>query len=80
MKWTSLTTLFVIELGSLIYGVAPNLVALIVGGVIPGLGSAGLFSGTLTVVKRRRKKSVPFTFMIKIPENVFLYVDQQISQ
>jgi MFS family permease len=40
----------VFELGSLICGVAPNSVALIVGRAIAGVGSAGIFSGALIII------------------------------
>ena len=38
------------ELGSLICGVAPNSVALIIGRAIQGLGSAGILTGSFVVV------------------------------
>lgn len=38
------------ELGSLICGVAPNSIALILGRAIAGIGSAGLFSGALIIL------------------------------
>ena len=38
------------ELGSLICGVAPNSLALIVGRAIAGLGSAGILTGSFVVV------------------------------
>jgi len=50
IKWVFLVALAIFELGSLICGVAPNSVALIVGRAIAGLGSAGLFSGALIIV------------------------------
>ena len=50
IKWTFLTALGVFELGSLVCGVAPNSVALIVGRAIAGVGAAGLFSGALIIV------------------------------
>ena len=38
------------ELGSLVCGVAPNSIALILGRAIAGIGAAGLFSGALIIV------------------------------
>ena len=38
------------EIGSLICGVAPNSVALIVGRALAGLGSAGILTGSFVVV------------------------------
>ena len=49
IKWVYLIAISVFELGSLICGVAPNSLALIVGRAIAGLGSAGIFSGALIV-------------------------------
>lgn len=50
MKWAYLTSLSMFELGSLICGVAPNSVALIIGRAIQGLGSAGILTGSFVVV------------------------------
>ena len=50
IKWVFLVALAIFELGSLICGVAPNSIALIVGRAIAGVGSAGLFSGALIIV------------------------------
>ncbi|KAK8139163.1 SGE1 [Apiospora sp. TS-2023a] len=50
VKWTFLTCLFWFEIGSLICGVAPNSTALIVGRAIAGVGSSGLFSGSLIIL------------------------------
>ncbi|MCJ1405002.1 hypothetical protein MMC11_008228 [Xylographa trunciseda] len=50
IKWVFLTAIAIFELGSLICGVAPNSVALIVGRAIAGIGSAGIFSGGLIIV------------------------------
>ncbi|KAF2968205.1 hypothetical protein GQX73_g5357 [Xylaria multiplex] len=47
---TFLACLFLFELGSLICGVSPNSTALIVGRAIAGVGSAGLFSGSLIIL------------------------------
>ncbi|KAI0391138.1 MFS general substrate transporter [Xylariaceae sp. FL0594] len=50
IKWVFLTAIFIFEVGSLICGVAPNSVALIVGRAVAGVGSAGLFSGALLIL------------------------------
>ncbi|OGM48398.1 MFS toxin efflux pump [Aspergillus bombycis] len=49
-KWVYLIALFVFELGSLICGIAPNSLSLIIGRAIAGLGAAGLFSGALIII------------------------------
>ncbi|KAK7755302.1 hypothetical protein SLS62_002808 [Diatrype stigma] len=41
--------LFVFEIGSLVCGVAPNSIALIIGRAIAGLGGAGLFTGVMLI-------------------------------
>ncbi|GIJ91429.1 hypothetical protein Asppvi_010394 [Aspergillus pseudoviridinutans] len=50
LKITFLLALFLFEIGSLICGVAPSSVALIVGRAIAGLGAAGLNTGSFTLV------------------------------
>ncbi|RAL61284.1 hypothetical protein DID88_010363 [Monilinia fructigena] len=50
IKWTYLTANILFELGSLICGVAPNSVTLIVGRAIAGVGSAGILTGSFVVV------------------------------
>ncbi|KAB8292520.1 hypothetical protein EYC80_008230 [Monilinia laxa] len=50
IKWTYLTANVLFELGSLICGVAPNSVTLIVGRAIAGVGSAGILTGSFVVV------------------------------
>ncbi|KAL4945215.1 hypothetical protein BDV06DRAFT_231593 [Aspergillus oleicola] len=50
LKLTFLLALFLFEIGSLICGVAPSSVALIVGRAIAGLGAAGLNTGSFTLV------------------------------
>ncbi|GAB1197136.1 hypothetical protein APSETT444_006426 [Aspergillus pseudonomiae] len=49
-KWVYLIALFIFELGSLICGIAPNSLSLIIGRAIAGLGAAGLFSGALIII------------------------------
>ncbi|RMZ73938.1 MFS transporter [Pyrenophora seminiperda CCB06] len=50
IKWVYLIALFIFELGSLICGVAPNSIALIIGRAIAGVGSAGIFSGAILII------------------------------
>ncbi|GAM36737.1 hypothetical protein TCE0_018r06063 [Talaromyces pinophilus] len=50
IKWIFMLSLFLFELGSLICGLAPTSTALIVGRAIAGLGSAGLYSGSLIIL------------------------------
>ncbi|KAL6718352.1 hypothetical protein ACLMJK_004441 [Lecanora helva] len=50
IKWSFLGALGIFELGSLICGVAPSSVALIVGRAIAGWGSAGILTGSFVVV------------------------------
>ncbi len=50
IKWSFLGAMATFELGSLICGVAPNSVVLIVGRAIAGFGSAGIVTGSFVVV------------------------------
>ncbi|KAL8398464.1 hypothetical protein RB596_005839 [Gaeumannomyces avenae] len=50
VKWIYLIAIGLFELGSLICGVARNSLTLILGRAIAGLGSAGLFSGSLVIL------------------------------
>lgn len=50
IKYVYLVAIGIFELGSLICGIAPNSVSLIVGRAVAGLGSAGIFSGALIIV------------------------------
>lgn len=50
IKWVYLIAIAIFELGSLICGVAPNSIALIIGRAVAGVGSAGIFSGALIIV------------------------------
>jgi MFS family permease len=50
MKWSYLTALGMFELGSLICGVTPNSMTLIIGRAIAGLGSAGILTGSFVIV------------------------------
>ncbi|KAE8400802.1 major facilitator superfamily domain-containing protein [Aspergillus pseudonomiae] len=49
-KWVFLVALFIFEVGSLICGVAPSSVVLIVGRAIAGVGSSGIFTGALVTI------------------------------
>ena len=50
MKWSYLGSIALFLLGSLISGVAPDSVTLIIGRAIAGLGSAGILTGSFVVV------------------------------
>ncbi|KAJ7124545.1 major facilitator superfamily protein [Mycena epipterygia] len=50
IKWVYIAAITIFEFGSLICGVAPTSVALIVGRAIAGVGCAGIFSGALIIV------------------------------
>jgi MFS family permease len=49
-KWSYLASITVFELGSLICGVGPNSLTLIIGRALEGLGSAGILTGSFVVV------------------------------
>ncbi|OHF04282.1 efflux pump [Colletotrichum orchidophilum] len=49
-KWSFFVFLVVFEIGSLICGAAPSSLILIAGRVIAGIGSAGIMSGSLTII------------------------------
>jgi len=50
LKASFITSIIIFEVGSLICGVAPNSVALIVGRAIAGVGAAGIGSGAYTII------------------------------
>lgn len=50
VKWVFLAAVSIFELGSLICGIAPNSLVLIMGRAIAGLGCAGLMTGGLLVL------------------------------
>ncbi|KAF3030551.1 hypothetical protein E8E15_007924 [Penicillium rubens] len=50
VKWTYLVAIGLFELGSLICGVANSSLTLIMGRAVAGIGSAGIFSGSLIIV------------------------------
>ncbi|PYH97698.1 MFS general substrate transporter [Aspergillus ellipticus CBS 707.79] len=68
-KWIFLAAVFIFKIGSLVCGTAPNSVALIIGRAIAGVGSAGLFSGSLLIIaqtaplERRPIYTASITFM-----------------
>jgi MFS family permease len=49
-KWVFLAAIGLFELGSLLCGVAPNSTAFIIGRAIAGLGSGGIFSGSIMLM------------------------------
>ncbi|GIJ90213.1 hypothetical protein Asppvi_009166 [Aspergillus pseudoviridinutans] len=51
-KWVYLSAIAIFEIGSLICGVAPNSVALIIGRAVAGLGAAGLFTGSILIISQ----------------------------
>ncbi|KAK1963073.1 major facilitator superfamily transporter [Colletotrichum sublineola] len=50
VKWSYMLAIFMFLIGSLICGVAPNSVTLIVGRAVAGLGSAGILTGSFVIV------------------------------
>ncbi|OIW24937.1 MFS general substrate transporter [Coniochaeta ligniaria NRRL 30616] len=52
IKLVFLVALSIFELGSLICGVAPNSIALIIGRSIAGIGGAGIFSGAIIIISK----------------------------
>ncbi|KAJ5263521.1 hypothetical protein N7478_011126 [Penicillium angulare] len=50
LKLSFLLAVFIFELGSLVCGVAPNSVALIIGRAIAGIGAAGIGSGAFIII------------------------------
>jgi MFS family permease len=50
MKWLFIISLILFEGGSAICGAAPNMVAIIVGRAIAGVGGAGVYVGGLTYI------------------------------
>lgn len=50
VKWVYLSALFIFELGSLLCGIAPSSLGLIIGRAVAGLGGGGLFSGSLVII------------------------------
>ncbi|KAI8674980.1 MFS domain-containing protein [Fusarium keratoplasticum] len=50
VKYAYLTAVFIFEVGSLISAVAPSSVTFIVGRAIAGIGTAGLFSGSIVIL------------------------------
>ena len=50
MKWSYLVSLGMFLVGSLICGISPTSIALIIGRSVAGLGSAGILTGSFVVV------------------------------
>jgi EmrB/QacA subfamily drug resistance transporter len=51
-KWTFLSGITLFEIGSAICGASPSSTALIIGRAIAGFGSAGIFTGAITIMLR----------------------------
>jgi MFS family permease len=49
-KWVFLSGLLIFEIGSLICGIAPNSIALILGRCIAGLGGSSIDSGSIVIL------------------------------
>lgn len=50
VKLAYLAAVFIFEIGSLVCAVAPSSTAFIVGRAIAGIGTAGLFSGSIVIL------------------------------
>ncbi|KAF2773334.1 MFS general substrate transporter [Teratosphaeria nubilosa] len=50
IKWVFLISIAIFELGSLLCGVAPNSIGLIMGRVVAGMGSGGIYSGAILAI------------------------------
>ncbi|KAK3995905.1 putative HC-toxin efflux carrier [Cladorrhinum sp. PSN332] len=50
VKWVFLAAVFIFEIGSLVCAVAPSSNAFIVGRAVAGVGTAGLFSGSVVIL------------------------------
>lgn len=68
LKTSFLLAIFIFEISSLICGVAPNSVALIIGRAIAGIGAAGIGSGVFIIIAfiARPKRRPLFTSIIGI--------------
>jgi hypothetical protein len=65
-KWVFLASVFIFEIGSLICGVAQNSLTFIVGRAVAGLGSSGIFSGSIVLTVHiipLRKRPIYQSFM-----------------
>jgi MFS family permease len=65
-KWVFLSSVSIFELGSLICGISQNSLTFIVGRAIAGLGSAGIFSGSIVLTVHiipLRKRPIYQSFM-----------------
>lgn len=50
VKFAYLIAVFIFEIGSLVCAVAPDSTTFIVGRAVAGIGTAGLFSGSIVIV------------------------------
>ncbi|KAM7199434.1 Major facilitator superfamily domain containing protein [Rhypophila sp. PSN 637] len=50
VKWVYLVAIFIFEVGSLVCALAPTSTAFIVGRAVAGMGTAGLFSGSVVIL------------------------------
>ncbi|TVY39366.1 Efflux pump [Lachnellula subtilissima] len=53
---TAFIFIIIFEIGSLICGIAPSSIALVIGRAVAGIGGAGIFSGGLTIVAQSTTK------------------------
>lgn len=51
-KWVFLCSIIIFEIGSLLCGVAPSSIILIIGRAIAGLGASGILSGVIIIMTR----------------------------
>ncbi|CAI7643313.1 unnamed protein product [Penicillium pancosmium] len=51
-KWVYLTAVGIFEIGSLVCGATPNSLGLIIGRAVAGLGSAGIYVGSMTIISQ----------------------------
>ncbi|EHK21598.1 uncharacterized protein TRIVIDRAFT_152196, partial [Trichoderma virens Gv29-8] len=47
LKWTYVATVIIFEVQSVLCGAAPNMIAIIIGRVIAGMGGTGIYLGCL---------------------------------
>ncbi|TVY38954.1 Efflux pump [Lachnellula occidentalis] len=68
---TAFIFIIIFELGSLICGVAPSSLALVIGRAVAGIGGAGIFNGCLTIIaqstsKEQRGRLVALLYMFSM--------------
>lgn len=59
VKLAYLTAVFIFEIGSLISAVAPSSTTFIVGRAVAGIGTAGLFSGSIVILSLSSMSALP---------------------